>query len=402
MDESGEEDTDSPAGRLRAAYRGDDDDARLSAMHVLWDAAANGEGGERDRYAASILTARAAAAIAPSSDQSDDVASLIASMLAAGLDLQAQRWASVAEAAGGAEGDRAWAMLAVGASRPVMQVNAKRLGKLADRAGETGRHRTAMLIAGLLGLGRVAPADVTQMAQDPASSSIRPAPMPRPPARGDTPRARHGGVAGCGRHAESALAGGAGGRLLPDDRGAQRRGHDGRSTHDRGRGHGAAVSREAVTDAALIERFLEMMAAEAGAAANTLAAYRRDLDGASEHLRGRLGLADAAALRDLGEAWMPLARSSVARKASALRRFFGFLAEEGLREDDPSDALPRPGAARTLPKVLDHKDIDRLFGEVERRLEIARSPANLRIAALFELLYGSGLRATELVSLPRS
>jgi hypothetical protein len=166
MDESGEEDTDSPAGRLRAAYRGDDDDARLSAMHVLWDAAANGEGGERDRYAASILTARAAAAIAPSSDQSDDVASLIASMLAAGLDLQAQRWASVAEAAGGAEGDRAWAMLAVGASRPVMQVNAKRLGKLADRAGETGRHRTAMLIAGLLGLGRVAPADVTQMAQD--------------------------------------------------------------------------------------------------------------------------------------------------------------------------------------------------------------------------------------------
>jgi integrase/recombinase XerD len=161
------------------------------------------------------------------------------------------------------------------------------------------------------------------------------------------------------------------------------------------------VSKEAVTDAALIERFLEMMAAEAGAAANTLAAYRRDLDGASEHLRGRLGLADAAALRDLGEAWMPLARSSVARKASALRRFFGFLAEEGLREDDPSDALPRPGAARTLPKVLDHKDIDRLFGEVERRLEIARSPANLRIAALFELLYGSGLRATELVSLPR-
>jgi integrase/recombinase XerD len=161
------------------------------------------------------------------------------------------------------------------------------------------------------------------------------------------------------------------------------------------------VSKEAVTDAALIERFLEMMAAEAGAAANTLAAYRRDLEGASAHLRSRLGLADAAALHDLGEAWMPLARSSVARKASALRRFFGFLAEEGLREDDPSDALPRPGAARTLPKVLDHKDIDRLFGEVERRLEIARSPANLRIAALFELLYGSGLRATELVSLPR-
>ncbi|WP_404712808.1 hypothetical protein [Sphingomonas sp. MMS24-J13] len=166
MDESGEQDTDSPAGRLRAAYRGDDDDARLSAMHVLWDAAANGEGGERDKYAASILTARAAAGIKVSSDQSDDVAPLVASMLSAGLDLQAQRWASVAEAAGGADGDRAWAMLAVGASRPVVQVTADRLGKLADRGGETGRHRTALLLAGLLGLGRVAPAEVTTLAQE--------------------------------------------------------------------------------------------------------------------------------------------------------------------------------------------------------------------------------------------
>jgi len=81
MDEAGDEDTASPAGRLRAAYRGDDDDARLSAMHALWDAATNGEGGERDRYAASILTARAAAGITPSSDQTDDVAALVASML---------------------------------------------------------------------------------------------------------------------------------------------------------------------------------------------------------------------------------------------------------------------------------------------------------------------------------
>ncbi len=166
MDESGDQDKDSPAGHLRAAYRGDDDDARLSAMHALWDAAANGDGGERDRYAASILTARAAAGIAVAADQRDDVAPLIASMFAAGLDLQAQRWASVAEAAGGAEGDRAWAILAVGATRPVVQITADRLGKIADRGGETGRHRTALLLAGLLGLGRVAPADVTQLAQD--------------------------------------------------------------------------------------------------------------------------------------------------------------------------------------------------------------------------------------------
>ena len=155
-------------------------------------------------------------------------------------------------------------------------------------------------------------------------------------------------------------------------------------------------------DRALIERFLEMMAAEAGAAKNTLAAYGRDLAGASESLGGKLGRADPAMLRQLGEEWLPLARSSVARKSSALRRFFAFLAEEGLRADDPSDALPRPGAARTLPRTLDHQDIDRLFAEVERRLALDRSPANLRLAALIELLYGSGLRATELVSLPRN
>jgi len=155
-------------------------------------------------------------------------------------------------------------------------------------------------------------------------------------------------------------------------------------------------------DRALIERFLEMMAAEAGAAKNTLAAYGRDLAGASESLGGKLGRADQAMLRSLGEEWLPLARSSVARKASALRRFFAFLAEEGLRADDPSDALPRPGAARTLPRTLDHHDVDRLFAEIERRLSLDRSPANLRLAALIELLYGSGLRATELVSLPRN
>ena len=68
----------------------------------------------------------------------------------------------------------------------------------------------------------------------------------------------------------------------------------------------------------------------------------------------------------------------------------------------PSAALPRPGAARTLPRVLAHDDVDRLFAEVERRLDIDPSPANLRLSALVELLYGSGLRATELVSLPRT
>ena len=157
-----------------------------------------------------------------------------------------------------------------------------------------------------------------------------------------------------------------------------------------------------MTDRALIDRFLEMMAAEAGAAGNTLIAYRTDLHAASDLLEGRLATADARALERLGEAWEPLARTTVARKSSALRRFFAFLAEERLRDDDPSDALPRPGGARSLPKVLDHQDVDRLFAEIDRRLGERATPATLRLSALVELLYGSGLRATELVSLPRN
>lgn len=156
-------------------------------------------------------------------------------------------------------------------------------------------------------------------------------------------------------------------------------------------------------DAALIARFLEMLAAEAGAARNTLLAYRSDLEQASALLGGRLATAGGDDLARLGEAWLPLARSSVARKSAALRRFFGFLQEEGLRPDDPAAALPRPSAARPLPRVLDSAEIDRLFAEIERRTGAARPmAADLRLAALIELLYGSGLRATELVSLPRN
>lgn len=154
-------------------------------------------------------------------------------------------------------------------------------------------------------------------------------------------------------------------------------------------------------DSRLIDAFLEMMAAEAGAARNTLFAYRRDLEGASELLMGELGRASPEQLRRLAEAWMPLKRSSVARKAAALRRFFGFLQDEGIRRDNPSSALPRPGRDRPLPKILDHDAVDALFDEIERRKGRDGAPA-LRLSALIELLYGSGLRATELISLPRN
>lgn len=155
-------------------------------------------------------------------------------------------------------------------------------------------------------------------------------------------------------------------------------------------------------DRALIDRFIEMLAAEAGAARNTLIAYRSDLSAASTALGGRLESADSDALGRLADGWADLSRASVARKASVLRRFFAFLAEEGFRNDDPSAALPRPGAARPLPRILDHDDVALIFAALDRRRADGASPLTLRLIALVELLYGSGLRATELVSLPRN
>jgi len=156
-------------------------------------------------------------------------------------------------------------------------------------------------------------------------------------------------------------------------------------------------------DHALIERFLEMLVAEVGAAKNTIAAYASDLRLASEALGGRLASAQVNDVERLGNGWRDLSHATVARKAAALRRFFAFLADEGHRADDPGAALPRPGARRPLPKVLSHQDIDRLFAAIaERQARIPPDPNDLRLSALIELLYGSGLRATELVSLPRN
>lgn len=143
-----------------------------------------------------------------------------------------------------------------------------------------------------------------------------------------------------------------------------------------------------------------MLAAERGASLNTLLAYRRDLEGASGVL-GNLAEADATALARLGDAWAALAPASLARKCSTLRQFYGFLVDEGLRDDDPSPALPRPRTRRPLPRLLSHAEVDRLFQQAES--EAASDLRDkVRMLALLELLYGSGLRATELVSLPLS
>lgn len=158
---------------------------------------------------------------------------------------------------------------------------------------------------------------------------------------------------------------------------------------------------ELTSDNEAIAAFLSALAAEAGAARNTLMAYRSDLELASSVLHGALARADGVALSRLGDEWQSLSRASVARKSAALRRFFGFLFDEGIRADDPSSALPRPGGLqRRLPRVLDHDAIARLFAALEARLQRNGNAAeDVRLVALVELLYGSGLRATELVSL---
>ena len=152
-------------------------------------------------------------------------------------------------------------------------------------------------------------------------------------------------------------------------------------------------------DRALVDRFLDMMAAEAGSSRHTLQAYRNDLERTAEGV-GSLGTASADDLSRLGAQWAELAPSTVARRSAALRRFFGFLVDDGLRADDPSAALPRPRLERPLPRILDTDEVQRMFEAAEDRAASGEFVA-VRNLALLELLYGSGLRASELVSLPR-
>ena len=147
-----------------------------------------------------------------------------------------------------------------------------------------------------------------------------------------------------------------------------------------------------MSDRVRIGAFLEMMSAERGASPNTLDAYGRDLLDASEFCNGRLTRATAVQLaawtNDLAE--RGLAPASQARKLSALRRFFRFLFEEGDRKDDPTARLDGPTPSRDIPDVLSREEVSRL---------IAACGDDVRLACLVELLYGAGLRASELVSL---
>jgi hypothetical protein len=140
----------SVGARLRRAWIDRDPGERIEAMRSLWSESDSPE----ERHARLILTAGAAARIPVSGEHSADAANLVASMLSAGLDRQAARWAPVAEAGGA---DRAWAMLAVAAPRPAVAVDADRIGAFTESDDSVGRRRSALLVAALAGLERITP-----------------------------------------------------------------------------------------------------------------------------------------------------------------------------------------------------------------------------------------------------
>ena len=165
-----------------------------------------------------------------------------------------------------------------------------------------------------------------------------------------------------------------------------------------------------MVDLELIRRFLDMLAAERGASLHTLDAYRRDLEDVMAFLTQRkdsLLTADIEALRAFLDALAArhMAASTTARKISALRQFYRFVYGEGLRSDDPSGRLKSPKQMRPLPKVLSIDDVSRLLDLAKTEAYAAhesfiRRNQAARLHVLLELLYATGLRVSELVSLP--
>ncbi|HVY89024.1 MAG TPA: tyrosine recombinase [Hyphomonadaceae bacterium] len=155
-------------------------------------------------------------------------------------------------------------------------------------------------------------------------------------------------------------------------------------------------------DTRRIEAFLDTLRAERGAADNTIEAYRRDLEDASEFLKSqRTSLVDAgehdlsAFVRDLHERGMSPA--TVSRRLSALRRFFRFQLGDNERQDNPTSRLDGPTLKRAPPDVLSREEVKRLIDAAQ-----GEEAADLRTICLIELLYGAGLRASECCDLPLS
>ncbi len=160
--------------------------------------------------------------------------------------------------------------------------------------------------------------------------------------------------------------------------------------------------------AALVGRFLEMLAAERGHAKNSLAAYARDLDQYTEYLAS-VGRQPVSAATDDVRGFLgalqdqAMARSSIARKLSAVKQFHAFLQGEGLAPENPSAIVAGGRQQRALPQILRQEEIEKLLAEAARQVEVAKGLAltrALRMTALLELLAATGLRVSELVKLP--
>jgi len=165
-------------------------------------------------------------------------------------------------------------------------------------------------------------------------------------------------------------------------------------------------------DLRLVADFLDALAAERGASRNTIAAYERDLNDYVAFLNGRRLTARSASSEDARRYLMArgadgLGPATLARRRSSLRQFHKHLYAEGLREDDPTLGLEAPRRGRLLPKVLSVAEVEKLLATAREGLNRrAKTPAETlaaaRINALVELLYGSGLRVSELLALPAS
>jgi integrase/recombinase XerD len=173
-----------------------------------------------------------------------------------------------------------------------------------------------------------------------------------------------------------------------------------------------AAKQDPAGPGAAVALFLDMLAAERGAGANTLSAYRHDLENVTAYLKARKrGLSDATT-DDLRGYLSTLAdsgfkASSVARRLSAIRQLFRFLYAEGHRGDDPAAVLEGPKRGRALPKVLSIKDVDRLLeaargGMTDEKATTAQRLRAARMLCLLETVYATGLRVSELVALPAS
>lgn len=162
-------------------------------------------------------------------------------------------------------------------------------------------------------------------------------------------------------------------------------------------------------DALLLESFLEMLMAERGMARNSVDAYRRDLAHAARHLNGRGRSFKSATDADLRAYLAALAEqgfgaATAARRTSSLRQFYKFLYGEAIRADNPTATLDSPRRGRPLPKILSEGDVERLLDAAAAAASKAETPAEAfraeRLLTLLEVLYATGLRVSELVSLP--